>query len=126
MGNVVLVDFIRFDGEVDTGLFLVVNVTADYKAEAQTFTAIKISSNSASFQVALKKCHAPFLQHDSYINCSSVIRLHEDQVKVIVGTVNMHTMRLVRKQFGQFAKQITDQLDTHIERHSKWQNTSLL
>lgn len=111
VGDIVLAQYGKFDGTSTDGLFLVIYHEAyDGMAGSNNFTAIKVSSLPRSYQIPLSRFEAPFLDHDSYINCSTQFRFTENNVHRIFGQVSRSKIQKVMDQLNNYNNSIMKQL----------------
>lgn len=119
IGDVVLVDYLDFDNEMTTGLFLVYSVDNYWLSTLKSFSAIKICSKPQSFQVKLDQKQFKFLDHTSYANCICQHKFREDQIKSTLGVVNTFILNCIKKQLTNMNKDIDEQLDTTINHYNR-------
>lgn len=101
VGDVVQLDYRDYDDTLQSNnMFVVVYHECDDYIGSDNFTAIKISTNSRSFQVPLLKTNCSFLEHDSYVNCSHPASFRETQVKKIISTLSPYYMNKINQQMG--------------------------
>lgn len=98
VGDVVLIDYANFAGDVVQGVFVVTYHEAMDDRSSNNFTAIKISTNEYLYQIKLEKSYLPFLEHDSYMNCNQFFRFREQQVRGILGRLTLYYMNKMMVQ----------------------------
>lgn len=119
IGDIIVAKYIAFDGEIDTGYFLVYSKDNYWLSNTKSFSALKVCTNPLSYQVELKKERFPFLDHTSYINCSCQQRFSEGQVIAIKGVVNGFILDKVKKQLAHFNTDVDNQLDSAIQQYNR-------
>lgn len=110
VGDVVLIKYRTYQDELVNGLFVVCYHESQNIRASEGFTAIKISSKSGCYQIALLKQATDFIDHDSYINCNMTMKFIEDQVIDIIGRVNKHILNSMILQLEQYHKDMQKQL----------------
>lgn len=112
VGDVILHDYLDFDGQIQTAMFVVCYHECFDTVVSGNFTAIKISTNKQCYQVHLLKEYLPFLNHDSFLNCNTMFRFREDGVQKIVGRLTPYYLNKMLQQtqnyFNKMKKEITD------------------
>lgn len=114
VGDVVLVKHRTLEDEEQSGLFVVIYHECEDMRTSDTFTAIKISSREGSYQIPLTTDRVQFLDHDSYINCNSIMRFREPSVYRILGTLNPYYLNKIITQTNCYFKRMHQQLIEHI------------
>ena len=126
IGDIILAKYLDFNGTVEDGLFLVYSKDNYWLSKMRSFSALKVCTNPLSYQVPISKKQYPFLDHDSYINCSCQQRFKEVDPENVteftkiskLGSVNSYTLDKVRKQLRNFNKDVDEQLQTAIEQYN--------
>ena len=116
IGDFVLIDFTKFDGTKERGIFYVIYLDSDVAKWSSKFIALKLSALPQLFQVALSPKYYPFLKHESYINCNDPVRFDRNQVIRCIGSSNSQLLTLVQRQLNQFTDSINKQIDKVIDR----------
>lgn len=98
VGDVLLINYMDFEEEIKTAMFVVCYHECYDNLTSGNFTAIKISSHPMCYQVKLLQEYLPFLTHDSYLNCNQMIRFREDQVQGIVGRLTPYYLNKMLQQ----------------------------
>lgn len=114
VGDVVMIKHHTLDNEEQTGLFIVIYHECEDIRTSDTFTAVKISSREGSYQIPITTDRAPFLNHDSYINCNSIERFREPSVYRILGSVNPYYLNKIITQTNCYFRRMHQQLIKHI------------
>jgi hypothetical protein len=96
VGHVVLADYLDFKGKVREGMFLIIGVETHY--DFAQYEAIKISSSKGSFQVLIESRYLNCLHYDSYVNCTDIQKISNEQCKYILGRLNSQFMDIVKRQ----------------------------
>lgn len=125
IGDVVLIDYITFEGEKETGLFTVVYHEASDIRISTNFTAIKVSSEKYCYNVNLEKKYLPFLNHDSFLNCNQFFRFREDQVNGILGRLTPYYLNKTLQQTKNYFKKIVDGLILNIGKDNLFRDLDL-
>ena len=115
IGDIVEIKYYDFDGNKETGLFL---VYAKDQNPLTSFNVIKVCTKPVSFQIFLPKSKFNFLDHDSYANCICQQKFRENQVCRRLGMVNTEILAKVRKQIQNISIKIDDQLEAEIKRQN--------
>lgn len=111
VGDIVLVEFPKFNGEVENAMFLVIHHDCTIIRASTRFQAVKISTNPATFQIELKSSIHTFLRYDSYINCSIISSFIEEQVIQIIGRANQYIINNVLGQLNNYFNSVKSQLE---------------
>ena len=98
VGDIVLIKYMNFDGEITLGLFAVNYHECKDHPISTNFSAIKVCTKPGCFQVNLLKRYLPFLEHDSFLNCNMQFRFREDQVLKICGRLTTYYLNKMLQQ----------------------------
>lgn len=109
VGDVIWAPYLDFQGEIKNAMFVVCYHECNDISTSTNFTAIKISSNPACYQILLQKQYLPFLAHDSYLNCNMQFRFREDQVVSIAGRLNSYYISKMNQQISHYYDAMSNQ-----------------
>lgn len=128
VGNVVLVNIRNYKDEMQAAMFVVLKCDCDVPGleTSDRFTAVKISSNSGSFQVPLDSSKLKFLEHDSFINCDSIERFTNSQVYRIVGTISSYYMNRLLSQTSNYFISIQEQMINSIPENDRLEDIKII
>lgn len=112
VGDIVLVKYMNFDGEITFGLFAICYHECRDKITSTNFTGIKVCTKPGCYQVNLLKQYLPFLEHDSYLNCNMQIRFREDQVIRICGHLTNYYCNKMFQQMLSYQDSMNRQLES--------------
>lgn len=110
VGDVILVKYMNFDGEITLGLFVVCYHEYSDNPISTNFTAIKVCTHSGCYQIKLLKFYLPFLDHDSFLNCNMQFRFREDQVLKICGRLTTYYNNKMLQQLLSYQKSMNEGL----------------
>lgn len=110
VGDIVTISHPTFDGEFETSMFIV--VYHEYKdiPTSNKFSAVKLSTREGGYDIVATKEYLPFLNHDSYILCSSLMKFSETQVINIIGRLNTHYLNKILGQLRRYFDGISKQM----------------
>lgn len=118
VGDIILAQYLDFNNEIKTGMFLVYFHDCDILSGSQSFNTLKVCTKPNLFQVKLDSNFFKFLTYDSYVSCTCQQRFHESQVLNILGRVTSRTMQTIETQLKQFNKEIDKQIEAFSERQN--------
>ena len=118
VGDVVLIEFMDYQRVKTTGLFAVFYHESYDIPTSSSFRCIKISTESRSYQVPLQARFHAFLDHDSYLNCTSQFTFLESQVIKIIGRLSPYILDRIVYQLNHLNASTVRQLRTKIGRRS--------
>lgn len=127
VGDIITARYLDFAGNMQTGLFLVYSTDKETLGNkgSSAFNTLKISSEPDSFQVLLEMKYYQFLNHDSWVNCNTNQRLHQGQVKQVLGRVSGYTLQLIKNQMKHFNQVVFDDMDKYIASNKYADNYSI-
>lgn len=115
IGDVVLLPYLNFHGEVVRAMFLVIYHEAfDGNMASTNFTGVKVSSSEYHYGIELRKEYLPFLHTDSWLNCNQQHRFTEQQVIRRVGVLNPVISYHVLQQIKNYNAKIERQLNNFV------------
>lgn len=124
VGDIVLAKYLDFDLDIQTAMFVVCYHESYDVRTSSNFTAIKISSNEGCYQIPLLKEYLPFLNHDSFLNCSTMFRFREDQVLKRVGELTPYYLNKMLQQTSNYYRRMSKQITEAIGDHNMFKDFS--
>lgn len=111
VGDIVLLPYTTFNGEMQNALFLIIHHERYIDGDANlNFTGVKISSREYKYSVSLSAQHVKALDHDSFVNVNQQHRFTERQVIRVLGRLNKPSMRIVLLQMKRYFDTIWQQV----------------